>query len=572
MSYLKSVISSILVFLCLSALAEEKILSYHSDIEIQEDRSVIVTENILVNVEGYLFKRGIFRDIPLSYTLKNGQKYRVGFDLLSVTKNGVKEPFKKENRSNGVRIYIGDEDVYLNPDKYQYTIKYKVNNVLGLFEDFDELTWNVNGNGWDVRIESISANVRYPRGAGLVQKAVYTGAYGDTETDADVSDNQGEVSFEGRQSMNPREGMTVSVAWDKGFIEYPTAVDKAVFKIQTLSVWIVSILGLVLTLVFNTFFWFKKGKDPERGIVIPQFTIPQGLTPADCAYIDNNFRYRSNAYGATIVNLAVNKHLEIKDEQEKKLLFVNRQKYIFTKLDEGPMEVKNTTERDFFKDLFGSDAELEVVRKEYNANVLNARKGLVANLAAKHEGVNVIRNYALTAMSLIIPVVSIALGIFCLANYGGNFGVIAALVGLFIAFGYFFSRWFQKPTEEGTKLMDYVAGLKKYLKYTEEDRLKILNPPDFSFEHFEKMLPYAIALDLADEWQNHFEVVNPTEARNHHSFIWFHGNNVNSYQDFDFNDVSDTISSAAIPPSSSSSSGGGGFSGGGGGGGGGGGW
>ena len=86
------------------------------------------------------------------------------------------------------------------------------------------------------------------------------------------------------------------------------------------------------------------------------------------------------------------------------------------------------------------------------------------------------------------------------------------------------------------------------------------------------MLPYAIALDLADEWQHQFEVVNPTEAMNHNSFIWYNGSNVNSYRDFDFNDVSDTISSAATPPSSSSSSGGGGFSGGGGGGGGGGGW
>ncbi|SOE19601.1 Predicted membrane protein [Spirosomataceae bacterium TFI 002] len=572
MASIKSFLSFLFVFICINVNAEERILSYHSDIEIQQDRSVIITENIKIIAEGYIFKRGIYRDIPTSYELKGGQKYRVGFDLISVTKNGEKELYKKDSRSNGIRIYVGDEDVFLEPGEYSYSIKYKVDNVLGIFQDFDELTWNVNGNGWDVRIDAISANVIYPNGAGLVQTAVYTGVYGDTQTEANITDRQGEVQFRGRKEMNPREGMTVSVAWDKGFINYPTAVEKSIQKIQSLSVWIVSIFGLLLTLVFNTFFWLKKGKDPERGIVIPQFTIPEGLTPADCAYVDNKFRYRSNSYGATIVNLAVQKHISIKDEQEKKLLFVNRQKYIFSKLDEGPKSPENQVEKEFFNDLFGSEQELEVVRKEYNENVLNARKGLMENLRTKHEGVNVIRNYALTFMSSIIPIISIALGFFCLVNYGGHFGVIASLMGFMIAIGYFFSRWFQKPTEQGTALMDYVAGLKKYLKYTEEDRLKILNPPDFSFEHFEKMLPYAIALNLADEWQHQFEVVNPTEARNHTSFMWFNGNNVNSYRDFDFNDVSDTISSAAIPPSTSSSSGGGGFSGGGGGGGGGGGW
>lgn len=569
MTYLKSIFFALLTFFCFKANAEERIISYHADIEIQNDRSVIISEQIRVKVEGYIFKRGIYRDIPLSYQLKNGGKYRVGFDLLEVAKNGQKEPYKKESRSNGIRIYVGDENTYLAPDVYEYTIKYEVSNVLGLFDDFDELTWNVNGNGWDVQIDKVSATVKYPTGAKLIQTAVYTGAYGDTKTEADINKTNGEIEFKGRNELNPREGMTVSVAWEKGFIVYPTAVEKTVLKIQTLSVWLVSIFGLLLTLVFNTFFWLKKGKDPKRGIIIPQFTIPDDLSPADCAYIDNNYRYTNRAYGATIVNLAVKKHITIKDEQEKKMLFVNRQKYIFNKLDNGP---KSDTEKDFFNNLFDGSEQLEVVRKKYNENVLSARKSLIANLDATHEGVNIIRNYALTFMSMIIPVISIGLGFFCLVNYGGHFGVIASLMGLMIAIGYLFSRWFQKPTEQGTELMDFVAGLKQYLKYTEEDRLKILNPPDFSFDHFENMLPYAIALDLADEWQNHFEVVNPTEARNHSSFMWYSGNNVSSYRDFDFNDVSDTISSAAIPPSSSSSSGGGGFSGGGGGGGGGGGW
>jgi uncharacterized membrane protein len=125
--------------------------------------------------------------------------------------------------------------------------------------------------------------------------------------------------------------------------------------------------------------------------------------------------------------------------------------------------------------------------------------------------------------------------------------------------------------------MDDIAGLKQYIKLTEEDRLKIINPPDFSFDHFEKILPYAIALDCADDWQHQFEVVNPTEAHHSRSFGWYSGSHVGGYRDFDFGDMNDTISSAKTPPSKSTGgsggwSGGGGFSGGGFGGGGGGGW
>jgi uncharacterized membrane protein len=188
-----------------------------------------------------------------------------------------------------------------------------------------------------------------------------------------------------------------------------------------------------------------------------------------------------------------------------------------------------------------------------------------------------VRNYALTAKSMIVPIISIALGIFCLNRYGGNFGIIILMVGILIAITYMFSRWFQRPTEAGRKLMDDIEGLKQYIKLTEEDKLKMINPPNFTFEHFESILPYAIALDCADDWQKHFEVMNPEAAQNHVPFMWYYGSNVNGYQDFDFSDMNDTISSASVPPSSSSSggggwSGGGGFSGGGFGGGGGGGW
>ena len=561
-----------------SAIAEEYITSYHSDITINKDRSVTVTETIKVNVEGYIFKRGIYREIPTSYDYQ-GSVYRIGFDVLSITKNGTTENYHLKNMGNGKRIYIGNKDVFLNPGIYEYQIKYQVDHVLNLFEKFDELVWNVNGNGWDVRIDSISATVNFPGVAKPIQSAVYTGAYGDTKSDATIDTLGSQLTFTGQKSLSPREGMTIAVAWEKGFLNYPNAIDKLMFKLKKFSLWIVGAGGVLLTFLVNLFFWRKKGRDPKKGIIIPQFEAPKGYTPADCAYVDNYYKYTHRAFVSTLVGLAVKKRMTIEDDQEKKNLFVNRQKYIFERL-KGPGKKLEKLELDFLDDIFGGKQRQEIVRKKYNKNMSKAKTALQLNLKGNHNGTNIIRNYALTMKSLIIPIISVALGIFCYNRYGGSFGIIILMVAILIALTYLFSRWFQRPTALGRKLMDDVAGLKQYLKLTEKDRLKIVNPPNFSFEHFEAMLPYAIALDCADEWEHQFEVINPEVARQHQPFMWYHGHNVHGFKDFDFADINDTISSASIPPTKSSGggsigggwSGGGGFSGGGFGGGGGGGW
>ncbi len=561
-----------------SATAEEKILTYHSDIKINKDRTVDITESIKVKVEGLVFRRGIYRSIPTSYEIEGGV-YRIGFDVLEITKNGQQEPYHIKRQNNGQTIYLGSKNKYLKEGIYDYTIKYKVDHVLNLYENFDELAWNINGPDWNVKIDKISATVHFPGMAKTVQNAVYTGAYGSKKNDAVITNKQNIVEFVGKNPLSPGEEMTIATAWDKGFLTYPNEFDKLMFKLKTYSLWGVGGVGVLLTLLVNFFMWRREGKDPAQGIIIPQFSAPEGMTPADCAYIDNYWKYTKRAFVSTMVNLGVTKQMKIEDEVEKEYVFVNRQKYTLTKTP-GNKITNPQLERNFLNSLFGNTNIQTIVRKKYNANIKAADTSLRGELAGKHKGVHICRNHALTFKSLIIPALAVIAGIFCFNRYGGSFGIVILMIAILFAITFVFAHWFQRPTKEGSKLMDHVRGMKQYIKLTEEERLKIVNPPDFSFTHFEKMLPYAIALDCADEWQHQFEVVNPQVAQQHQSFMWYGGNNVGGYSDFDFGDMNDTISSASIPPTKSSGggsmgggwSGGGGFSGGGFGGGGGGGW
>ena len=51
---------------CMAAQADERILDFHSDIDIATDGSMIVAETIKVNAEGNRIRRGIYRDFPTS--------------------------------------------------------------------------------------------------------------------------------------------------------------------------------------------------------------------------------------------------------------------------------------------------------------------------------------------------------------------------------------------------------------------------------------------------------------------------------------------------------------------------
>src|SRR5262245_65707113 len=59
------------------------------------------------------------------------------------------------------------------------------------------------------------------------------------------------------------------------------------------------------------------------------------------------------------------------------------------------------------------------------------------------------------------------------------------------------------PTALGRPIMDQLDGLRLYLQTAESDRLN-LSAPEITAEHFEALLPYAVALDVEKPWSDAF--------------------------------------------------------------------
>ena len=155
-------------------------------------------------------------------------------------------------------------------------------------------------------------------------------------------------------------------------------------------------------------------------------------------------------------------------------------------------------------------------------------------------------------------------------------GITLLLAGLINALFY---HLLKAPTLTGRKLMDKLEGFRQYLSVAEKDRLNLLNPPEKTPELFERYLPYALALDVEQEWGEQFARILEDVSRDGGGYrpVWYSGSawrpgSVTGFASSLGSSLSGAISSASTAPGSSSGSGGGGSSGGGGGGGGGGGW
>jgi hypothetical protein len=80
----------------------------------------------------------------------------------------------------------------------------------------------------------------------------------------------------------------------------------------TVKVPIPLILGIFVLLLYYLVVWNKVGRDPEKGIIMPIYTPPEGLSPERLRYI-LKMGYTDKVFSAALINLAVKGYLEIKE-------------------------------------------------------------------------------------------------------------------------------------------------------------------------------------------------------------------------------------------------------------------
>ncbi|MFZ2339767.1 MAG: DUF2207 domain-containing protein [Bacteroidales bacterium] len=554
-----------LVLGLLSAKAQERILSYDIDAEIEMNGTLLVREQISVVAEGNAIKRGIYRTFPTKYKDRLGNRFKVDFEVTEVLKNGAPEPWFTEEKSNGVIVYIGDSDIELAPGTYNYTLSFKTTRQIGFFDDYDELYYNAIGGDWAFTIESATVTLKLPQGANVVQKAAYSGYAGSTGCDCEFSESGNVFSLTTTRPLQPQEQLTIAVAWPKGFVTCPPAIARAANFLKDNLHILFALAGIAGAIMLYFRKWKSAGKDPAKGTIIPLFDPPEGFSPAATGYL-SNMGMKEEVVTAALVNMAVSGYLKIIRTKKKYSLelvpgadavLTPEEKALASALFAGNQEIVLDNENHMLFQKARSEAENilkeKMIPEYFNLNVKHLLPGVLFSVAL------VLLTFVISP-SPAIPVILIIL-----------------LVGL----GILFAWLIKAPTPRGRLMMDEAEGFKMYLSVAEKERLDLMHEPELTVERFENLLPYAIALGVENQWGQKFEnaLKQSMQGTKTYSPAWYIGTGFGAaaFSPSNFTSTmgksfSSAISSASTPPGSSSGSGGGGSSGGGGGGGGGGGW
>jgi uncharacterized membrane protein YgcG len=553
----------------------ERITRFHSTMRVQKDCSVEITERISVVSRGLEIRHGIVRSMPLSYEYEGGRT-DVGFTITEVKLDGQSEDYHTESTGNGILIYIGSESTLVSDGYHTFELTYIVEHVLGFFKKYDELYWNVNGtdSGTDSRFETdtVSAEIYYPEGARFVQSKGYTGVYGSTVQNYISRPLENGMYFQTTKGLAPGENLSVAVAWEKGHLNYPTGFDNFLYWIKSHFLWVIGAIGLLMTLIFNIRIWFRHGRDPKPGTIMPLYEAPKGFTPADAAFLHNYGRKTANMFTGQLIALATKGYLKIAIDEGG---MFSGTTYTITKTS--PVAGRNTKllplEEAFYSDLLGYQDSIVLKKGAYNQHLKDAQDKLIADVSEKQCETYILKRTRYKMQSYILPVIFFLAGLAGWGVFGGMLAISIVAFALCVILNLVFGFLFEQPTAIGRKTLDELAGYKMYMQYADKERIRLMNPPTMNFEHFEANLPYAIALGVADKWSQKFDQAE-LERGMSTGHYWMTGMMMHHMmRSFDFSDMTTTISSASTPPSKSASgSGGGGFSGGGGGGGGVGGW
>jgi hypothetical protein len=618
-----------------AAQAEERILFYGSDIQVQPDASLEVTETIRVRAEGVSISHGIYRDFPTRYATVGGLQKKVGFEVEEVRRDGAAERWATEPMTNGVRVRIGSADRMIEPGEHGYLIRYRTTRQIGFFKDFDELYYNAIGTGWMFPIDVGEARIRLPSAVAFGQRAIYTGPQGASGHNGEVvAESPGDITIRTTAPLNPYVGLTVAVSWPKGVIAEQGAATRLGWLITDDAPYAVAGFGLLGIFAYYFNAWRRAGRDPRPGTIVPLFTPPDGLTPAAMRYVID-MGADNRTFAAALIDLGVH----------GKLRLVEGEKHFFSKAQTtikkwGQADGLPAPESEMMHELF-ADGDTILMDQKNHVRFSAAQNALSGELKSLYEGRLFVRNWSWSARGLGVLTIAVlctaiamvlaaslsstgsfhialwaalaagatiilrswpiesstarllvrglgfltglaagAWGIFLFGiavQIGPIWPLLVLIPGLFLAISAFW--WMAAPTKDGRTVLDHIAGFKQYLSITEEDRLDRMNPPEKTPALFEKYLPYAVALDVENQWADKFSAVlaAASAAGQAQGFAWYSGhsdpwNHTGSFVSQVGSSLSSTVASASTAPGSSSGSGGGGSSGGGGGGGGGGGW
>jgi uncharacterized protein (TIGR04222 family) len=561
---------------------------------IEPSGTLEITETIVQDF-GDVPRHGILRSIPNRQQVDDRFDRVYPIQVVSVrTSAGTPDDLQTTEENGTFVIRIGDPDVTIT-GKHTYTIVYRVEGAMNGFETHDELYWNAIGTEWEQPVALMRVRVEGP--APVDRLACYQGPFGSTFgcTREQIKDG---VAVFAEENLGAFTAMSVVVALPPGtvastapILEERWSLARAFSLTPSTILSSIGLLGLILA-GFAWLVW-KRGRDVrftgsqvdqvmggpegagtqavpmfERGTAPVEFAPPEDVRPGQVGTLIDE-EANTLDVSATIVDLAVRRHLVIEELPKKWLL--GKPDWKLTRLP-ADADALLPYERTLLDGLFedGTEVELSDLRKTFATRLQKVKDALYKDVVDRKWFLRRPDKVRQAWLGIGIVALLVAIGIAVLLASTTKLallGIPLVVGGLLMVFG---AKRMPARTAKGTAITRRVNGFRVVIETAEEHTARWAEQENV----FTRFLPYAIVFGVTDKWAKAFESLGQMPADD---MSWYVSTRPFAYVAFAGSLDSFAVNTSGVisaTPSGSGGSGfgGGGFSGGGGGGGGGGSW
>ncbi len=490
------------------------------DMVLQPDGSLEVTETQTLNFQGEPFTFG-FRSIPVGRQGNNDGisniSVREGDQIFRESSSNAPGTFEVINDGGETRI-----NWYFEPaiGEHTYTFAYTVHGAVrsGAAEEGsgDQIFWTVIPSDHPATVNRSRATITLPEGI-TPQRLIDTNEhlveayFNEVATDSvliNVSEDERVITYEANLPLTPGNSFDVRVQFPTGLLaaaapEWQVAEQRS--DAIGLGVLALSLLLLVVGPLGVVLLWYMRGRDPQLGIVVPDYITepPDTLPPAMVGSLVDE-KVDMQDIMSTLVDLAHRGYVIMEEEKKS---------FTFIRTDKQDVDLRGF-ENKFLKDVFRGDNSrtLNSLQYKFAGNIPALRNMIIDDLIDEgylpHSPQSVRSRYTWLA-ALVFGMGIAGLFLFGILLGERNAGLVCFPVGAIIisAIALFIAaRHMPRKTAKGAEATAKWLAFKKYLQ-----NIKQYADIENSSEIFEKYLAYAIAFGLERSFINTFSQ-SPTTA------------------------------------------------------------
>ncbi|MCR5562269.1 MAG: DUF2207 domain-containing protein [Desulfovibrio sp.] len=537
--------------------AQERIAEFSVEIAVEADASLLVKEYIRVQAEHNAIRHGIFRSVP-TITWHGKQLRTYGVDLVRASMDGASVPCRIEENDLLTSFILGDPDKELSRGEHEFVLVYRTTGHVHQEGEGYAIHYNATGNLWNFPIDKAGVVLVLPDGTKLTQSSAYIARGARVENDCVLPAPN---IYTAMRPLEPGEALVLQAAWQGGSLPLPSLSLRE--RLSAYGPEIMTAVGIIPLLCFSLLWvFFRRVHKP---VVVPLFSPPQDVSPGLAAYL---YEKEDNAGRADLLWTAVRGFMRMKrdgrkwaftpawpghkqlDWQDKACLAVADGLFSHSpgknapSLESGmPKSWRGTDSNDgerLYRALhglqegyrkkmraFGASSGLLLPTAGFIVNALLLYAALyVSGWTGIYDGENLSDYFFGIALCPLI----VALPLTWLRKKGIVKVIVIALFGaLSVSALGLLTEWewqywlpvlsciFTPPlfwhcfpyrlTPRGLKARAAVDGLAMYIGTAEKDRLARINAPEDTIAIYEQMLPYAVALGLAEPWEKRFAPV-----------------------------------------------------------------